>query len=1299
MATVALARRHNAPRTGARSTVQRASAPVTPAPFLRRKCGACAEPIDELKLRRFARPGASSDPASHSGALGASGVFVGAAHGGTERQADAMAANALVGGATSAAAALQAQPVADVHDAAFELSPQQAARLARLQTGGTPLATDLRIDMERRFGADFGRVRLHDDAESAALAIDVGAEAFAYGEHVVVASAHAATAQTPRQRALLAHELAHVLQNRQSAAPAATIHVRRALLPDLPGVGDVASGIASSVAEGISAVGSGITGAAEAAQEAVGETALAVVERLAPQLLPIIRIGPVNWLRETIRNGFRAVVSIVGRLVPSGAIGRLFALFAALLARAANIVAALAAGDCEPLLAAMRQLRDFAVDLGTRAWAGLVEFVQPVAEFFRNLWQTIGAPALEALQQFGGDLWSRIRRFGEELWNGTAPIRTAGAAVWRQVRELLFGAGGADDAGGIAGWVQQRAADAWDWIKEQTRPAWQPVASLAGRLAALIPPPFVGEVGESMQGLAGELDGATGVLTADGAVGAALARRPRQVGFVLNAVQRVVRSVRRVIGHVHGAAIGAVESIAAGVTTVIEALRASPPLAPVAGGLSWLAGSVERLLLWAQGSVGAVFSTLQTAFDVVAPFIERVAAVAQRLLDIALDIAQLPLLVASRAWRAVPACIREPVQQFLVTQILARIPAFGQFFSDPDLWPRVRDTALAIIRRIFIDGDIARAAWQFFRSVLGVLGVPLRLATQIVAKAARAVGDVVRDPLGFVANLLRALREGFSRFFGNVAGHLLRGLADWLFGAAREAGIEPPSELSLRGILGFVLQVLGLTAERVFERLARFVGAGVVDRLRRMLGAATGVWSFLRTLVAEGPVGLWRALRERLSGLWDTLVGAVRDWVMTRVIERAARWLLGLLDVTGITPVVNALIAVYSAIESFFQQLRRMLEIVSRFLDGAIDIARGGITTAAGYLEDALARALPVAIGFLANQLGLGRIGERLREVLAALRGRIEAAIDWLIERAIRLGGAALDMARRGVTTASGVAGRMREWWRARIGFRAADGSPHELYFAADDPQGELMVGSAPRRFGDLLAAVPDTAGERAARRRRAEEEHAELRRTQRAAATERSTAEGDAAGDAQGARVVERVAQIADTVAPLVAPAAVPTIAAADAGAPVAAEPCPQSLPIRWPADLPPPGGELVRVRSGAEEAEVEADDRGAAQRRMREHIDDWRAGREVAPPLCHATDFEAFLRYDAHHRHPLYLGGRDQQYNLCALETDRHQRGHRRLEDQREMAGHHPVWLACRVRQRLLRFHPVNQRFHVER
>jgi Domain of unknown function (DUF4157)/Lysine-specific metallo-endopeptidase len=66
--------------------------------------------------------------------------------------------------------------------------------------------------MESRFGHDFGRVRVHDDPLAHESARTVHAQAYTFGHHVVLGAG--GRPDTHRGRQLLAHELAHVLQQR-----------------------------------------------------------------------------------------------------------------------------------------------------------------------------------------------------------------------------------------------------------------------------------------------------------------------------------------------------------------------------------------------------------------------------------------------------------------------------------------------------------------------------------------------------------------------------------------------------------------------------------------------------------------------------------------------------------------------------------------------------------------------------------------------------------------------------------------------------------------------------------------------------------------------------------------------------------------------------------------------------------------------------------------------------------------------------------------------------------------------------
>lgn len=80
-----------------------------------------------------------------------------------------------------------------------------------LASPGRPLDARTRAFMEPRFGKDFGHVRLHADSRAAMSADAVQARAFTVGHHVVLGAGEYAPG-TSAGRALLAHELAHVVQ-------------------------------------------------------------------------------------------------------------------------------------------------------------------------------------------------------------------------------------------------------------------------------------------------------------------------------------------------------------------------------------------------------------------------------------------------------------------------------------------------------------------------------------------------------------------------------------------------------------------------------------------------------------------------------------------------------------------------------------------------------------------------------------------------------------------------------------------------------------------------------------------------------------------------------------------------------------------------------------------------------------------------------------------------------------------------------------------------------------------------------
>ena len=136
-----------------------------------------------------------------------------------EAEADRVADLAVAGGATvagkrSLAAApanlVQAKSAPGETPVAGSDLPRQ---IARASSEAQPLPAPQRQDYGQRLGHDFSAMRIHAGPLSAAAAASVGAQAFTHGRNVYFGAGYHRP-DTPSGQHLMAHELAHTLQQR-----------------------------------------------------------------------------------------------------------------------------------------------------------------------------------------------------------------------------------------------------------------------------------------------------------------------------------------------------------------------------------------------------------------------------------------------------------------------------------------------------------------------------------------------------------------------------------------------------------------------------------------------------------------------------------------------------------------------------------------------------------------------------------------------------------------------------------------------------------------------------------------------------------------------------------------------------------------------------------------------------------------------------------------------------------------------------------------------------------------------------
>jgi hypothetical protein len=278
-------------------------------------------------------------------------------------------------------------------------------------------------------------------------------------------------------------------------------------------------------------------------------------------------------------------------------------------------------------------------------------------------------------------------------------------------------------------------------------------------------------------------------------------------------------------------------------------------------------------------------------------------------------------------------------------------------------------------------GEVVKLLTEFKAKLMAVL-----------KKGEDAIKLVLKDPIGFLGNLIGAIKLGFTQFVGNILTHLKTGFINWLFGGLAEAGVTPPPDLSLPSILTLVLQVLGLTWPQIRSLAVKKLGERNVEMLEKLVG-------FLMKIFNAGPAAAWAELKASLSDLKAAAIDALQNWIVTTVIQAAVTKILSMLNPAG--AIVQAVIAIYNTVMFIVERIGQIMAVVEAIINSVTAIAQGAIAGAANWIEKALGGLIPVVIGLLARLAGLGKITAKITEFIRKVQGKVRGAIEKVIDKII----------------------------------------------------------------------------------------------------------------------------------------------------------------------------------------------------------------------------------------------------------------------------------------------------------
>lgn len=974
-----------------------------------------------------------------------------------------------------------------------------AAHAIRTKGPGRPMHSGTRRTIERRGDVDLSDVRVHDGPSARSAATALEARAFTHKRDIWLGRG-----ASDRDLSLMAHETAHVVQQgaaarvrRQPEEEDEPVQkqvgsteeeeeeavqkqpedeeedgaVQSAGIIQRGWLGDAWGGVKSAAA----ATGEAIGSAAETAIETVADVTWSVLERILPSTA-------IEFLREVMNNPDGIVGAIFEKLkdVASGifdalanqspGLETLVKTFRGLLTRANRIVDGLMSGDCEPLFQAVSDLKSLLSDLASDIWNDITDFLEPVATFLDEVWENIGSPIVDWIENVAGEgwdvitsVWDKITEVGSKLASIASEVASA---VWGRIKQILgFGGGESDeesDGGGIVDWIKEKAAAAWDQVTELLEPVVDPIEKVVSKVQDLLPLDAIAKMQEQVEAFqenAGQMDDAAG--SPDDVT----ENQTQLRDVILPAILGAIDSVRSVVGSAKTWLTSTIEDLIEPVNTFFATLESINLLSGVGSALEWVKSGVTTLKDWAVDTAAGLFDVVDDVFQNLKEFARPVYRTLVKIVDVLGDfVGSIKDLIVGSFWGRIPACIREKIEDFLFNQILVNVPFFSTLQNIGEAWDQIVNAVYTALRQVFVDGDLLGAAWTVFKSLLHALGIPEDLVLSLINNALKAFQNIFSDPIGFLLDVVEALQLGFNNFIDNFGTHLLGGLQDWMFGALRENGIEPPTEFSFEAVFGFLTELFDITLDSIIEKVADHVGVDrgviddMIDRIEMVIEAVGTGLGWVQRLATDGPAALWSWLQDQITDLWETVQSEIVEYISIEVVQKAVEKIALAVTPTGVSQVIAVLESIWSAIQAAAEYVTEMMGVVNSALEGVNAIAEGILEPAASRIENTLSRSIPVAVGFLAHQVGLGDLPRRLGTIIGSVREVVDEGLDRLIGATVGVIESAVETVRGGVSAAKE---RLAQWWEQSVSF-TRNGETHSVGFEGEEERAQLTVSSTP---------------------------------------------------------------------------------------------------------------------------------------------------------------------------------------------------------------------------------------------
>ncbi|MBI1356593.1 MAG: DUF4157 domain-containing protein [Acidobacteria bacterium] len=261
-----------------------------------------------------------------------------------------------------------------------------------------------------------------------------------------------------------------------------------------------------------------------------------------------------------------------------------------------------------------------------------------------------------------------------------------------------------------------------------------------------------------------------------------------------------------------------------------------------------------------------------------------------------------------------------------------------------------------------------------------------------IAKLAAMVGDtankIIKDPGAFLSNLAAGIIQGLEMFIGDIANNIKAAVVEWITGNLGGAGIQLPATFDLKGIVGFLLDLVGLGISGIKEIARQVFGNTVVSLIEKGVEGFEKIKEIFDILVNEGPAGLFRYLQAEFAKMKEQVMGEAGKALAEGLVVAGIKKVLGIISglaTGGAGTVVTIVVTIIDLILWFVTNASQIAELVGTITSMANAVVMGQVGVLANAVNGVLKRILPLVLSFVGALVGIGGVVKKIQKIFKAI--------------------------------------------------------------------------------------------------------------------------------------------------------------------------------------------------------------------------------------------------------------------------------------------------------------------------